>query len=362
MWESPLRKALVACGARFAPYDDARELADAFGADVLAEYHAVRSAAGLLDLSHRRKIRVRGADRATFLHGMLTNDIKRLGAGEGCPAAFLTVQGRVVADLRVFVDVESILLDATPVAASGLVAGLERHLIADDVELEEVTAELATLAVVGPRAVEVLTMTFGRVPPLARELDHCGWSVAGPPGVLARVSEVAEPGYQLMVPPGAGVDLWARILECGRGLGLAPVGRSAFDVLRVEAGVPWYGIDMDESRLALEVGFSDSISATKGCYLGQEVIERVGARGHVNRRLTGLRVLGTAVPERGAAVLAGEKEIGTVTSAVTSPAVGGPVALAYVRREHLEPGTRVAVLAEGGPVDADVTPLPFIRR
>jgi folate-binding protein YgfZ len=361
MWRSPLHDELAAHGARFAVYGDS-EIPRSFGDDVLSEYKAVRMSAGVLDLSYRRKIRVTGTDRAPFLHGMLSNDVVGLSRGQGCHAAFLSAQGRVVADLRLYILDDEIVLDAEPEAAGGLRDGLERHVVADDVEITDVTPGCVTLSVQGPHADEVIRAAVGDLPPFAREFDHVEAKVAGHAVRCVRVREAGELGYELLVPAGSGRAVWRAVVESGARVDLRAVGREAFNVLRVEAGIPWYGLDMDESRIVLEVGLDDAISTTKGCYLGQEVVERASARGHVNRRLTGLRFEDRLIPEHGAEVHADGKAIGVVTSAVDSPALGRPVAMAYIRREFLTPGTKVEVTGARGPLAAQVTSLPFYGR
>jgi folate-binding protein YgfZ len=361
MWRSPLHDELAAHGAHFAVYGD-HEIPRSFGDDVLSEYKAVRMSAGALDLSYRRKLRVTGSDRAGFLHGMLSNDVTSLSSGQGCHAAFLTVQAHVVADLRVYVLDDAIVLDAEPAAAPGLRDGLERHIIADDVEITDVTASYVTLSVQGPHADQVIRAAVGDLPHFSRELDHVEAKVAGHAVRCVRVREAGELGYELLVPAENGRAVWRAVAEDGVRVGLRAVGREAFNVLRVEAGIPWYGLDMDESRIVLEVGLDDAISTTKGCYLGQEVVERASARGHVNRRLTGLRMEDRPIPAHGAEVRAEEKAIGVVTSAVDSPALGRPIAMAYIRRELLTPGTRVEVAGAGGPLTGYVTSLPFYGR
>jgi len=361
MWSSPFRPALVAAGARFGIYGSC-EVAERFGDDILAEYRAVRTTAGLVDVSYRRKIRVRGEDRTSFLQGMLSNDVAGLGPGQGCHAAFLTVQGKVVADLRVYRLGDAVLLDVEPAAAAGLLDGLERHVVADDVELADVTAEVAALSIQGPRADQVIAAIVGEIEPLRRDLDVREVVVGGAEAMLVRVREAGEIGYELLLPAARATEMWELVVARGAPFGLLPVGHLAFNVLRIEAGIPWYGVDVDDTRLVLEAALDDAVSATKGCYLGQEVVERASARGHVNRRLIGLRILDSGVPRVGAIVRVEGKDVGTVTSAVESPALGRPVALAYVRREHLQPGARVTVDSTDGPTVAEVTPLPFYGR
>jgi folate-binding protein YgfZ len=317
MWRSPLHAELAAAGACFVRHGGC-EFPERFGNDVLAEYRAVREAAGLLDLSYRRKLRTTGSDRVSFLQGMLSNDVAALAAGQGCHAAFLTTQGRVVADLRVYALDSDVLLDTEPQAAAGLIAGLEKHIVADDVAVADVSPEFVALSVQGPRAEQVVSAICNHAPPVAREFDHVEAPVDGYRVRLIRVREAGEPGYEILTPVGRGADLWRLMLERGRPLGLCPVGHAAFDILRVEAGIPRYGVDMDQSRIALEVGLDDAISTSKGCYLGQEVVERTSARGHVNHRLVGLRLTGGVVPPRGASVSADGVPEGSASAEVTT--------------------------------------------
>lgn len=360
MMTSPLRSVLAAHGARFGLRGDA-EIACDFG-DVSAEYRAIRAAAGLLDLSYRRKMRVTGADRMSFLQGMLSNDVAALVPGQGCLAAFLTIQGRVVAVPRVYVRADHVLLDVEPETAAGLRDGLLAHVVADDVEIEDVTGEIATLSVQGPNADVVVAAATGSPATFTHELDHQVRAVGGHAVTLARVREAGELGFELFASVPAAGEVWQRVLQGGGVLGLRPVGSTAAEICRVEAGLPRDGVDMDPSRLLLEVGLDAAISSTKGCYLGQEVVERGTARGHVNRKLVGLRVLDEALPDPGARVEAGGQDVGVVTSAVRSPALGRPVAMAYIRREHLAPGTRLTVRVPGGTAAAEVSPLPFYGR
>jgi folate-binding protein YgfZ len=313
-------------------------------------------------VSYRRKIRVSGEDRTSFLQGMLSNDIAKLEPGQGCHATFLTVQGKVVADPRVFIFQDHILLDVEPAAAEGLLGGLDRHIVADDVDLQDVTSELAAVSIQGPRADQVVEVLAGQVVALRRDLDVRDIVVGGAEAKLVRVRETGEIGYELFLPAASAAQTWASLMSPGKPFDLGPVGHAAFNVLRIEAGIPWYGADVDDTRLVLEAGLERAVSTTKGCYLGQEVVERASARGHVNRRLIGLRILGGGVPRAGACVRVEGKEVGVVTSAVESPALGRPIALAYVRREYLQPGTQVRVDGPEEPVPAEVTPLPFFGR
>jgi folate-binding protein YgfZ len=175
---------------------------------------------------------------------------------------------------------------------------------------------------------------------------------------VVRTDETAEEGYDLWVSTGGLERLWERLRESGA----RPVGRAAWDVLRVEAGVVRYGVDVDAATLLLEAPLPESYSLNKGCYLGQEVIARITYRGHVNRKIVGFRFAGARLPPAGAPILVEGKEVGRITSAVLSPALGVGLALGFLRREHHEPGTRVEVQDGGELLSAEVAALPFYRR
>jgi folate-binding protein YgfZ len=289
---------------------------------------------------------------------MLSNDIQALKPGEGCAAMLLTEQGRVVADLRVYAQEACLLLDVDLRAKEKMLEALSRFLVADDVELEDCSEQSVTLALQGPLAPTVLQAS-GVTLVLTKPCQHCETTLAGVDVHIARVSDTGEEGYQIFVPRVHAESVWQSLLQTGAPLGLQPVGLTVLNVLRVEAGIPWYGLDMDEGRLVLEVGMEHAISFTKGCYLGQEVVERATARGHVNRKLSGLHVRDEIPPVSGDKLFHDSQEVGWITSAVVSPRLGCPIALGYVRREHLAPGTQLRIDRQGKPMIAEVVTLPF---
>lgn len=328
--------------------------------DSLQEYHAVREQAGLIDYSFRIQLRMTGEDRVSFLQGIVSNDIKALRPGEGCAATLLTEQGRLVADLRVYALDSALLLDVDTRIKEKAMEALSRFIIADDVEVEDISAQQVTLALQGPLASQVLT-AVGVSLSLPKALQH-GEGMLGDSSVhIVHADDTGTDGYELLVPQASAEHVWQTLLQVGEPVGVRPVGLTALNLLRVEAGIPWYGVDMDESRIVLEVGLEHAISFKKGCYLGQEVVERATARGHVNRKLSGLLVQGETIPVSGDKLFHDSQEVGWVTSAVASPRCGRPIALAYVRREYLAPGTQLRIDRQGTPVIAEVTALPFAR-
>ena len=324
------------------------------------EYAALGHEAGLLDLSVQGVVELRGRDRSRFLHGMVTNDIRSLSPGQGCYALMLTPQGRILTDMRVLCLEEALMLLVDADLVEKDLALLRRYIIADQVEVIDRSADLAVLSLQGPRAAEVIAGLFRGTSPPEAPFEHRLIQVGNLPVRCARVRRTASGGYDLIVPESRSVDLWNLLLQAGNPVGLRPVGLEAWNVRRLEAGIPWYGVDMDEARIPLETGLEEAISYSKGCYIGQEVVARATFRGHVNRKLTGL-LLSSEEPARGGdKIFRKGQEVGWVTDSAYSPGLRRAIALAYVRKEAWDPGTSVGVDSAGGRTDAEVAQYPFV--
>ena len=324
------------------------------------EYQAVRERAGLLDLSFRAQVCMTGEDRVSFLQGMISNDVKGLQPGSGCPATLLTEQGRIVADLRVYAVDTALLLDVDTRVKDKMIEALSRFIIADDVEMEDLGERQVVIALQGPLASQIFTAA-GVSLALDKSFQHQEVMLAGAAVRVIRISDTGEEGYEIYTPIEHAEQCWSALHQAGEPLGLQPVGLAALQMLRIEAGIPWYGLDMDEGRIVLEVGLDQAISFKKGCYLGQEVVERASARGHVNRKLSGLHIHGNTVPAVGSKLYYETQDVGWITSTVASPRFGHPIALGYVRREHLTPGTPLRIDSHGTAMIAEVATLPFSR-
>ena len=335
----------IEAGGRLVPRD--------YG-DVAAEHAALATGVGIVDRSALGRAEVTGRDRAAFLQGMLTNDVKGLAPGHGCGAAFLDAHGKVMALLAVYALPDRLWLELPEGMTERTLHLLDKYLISEKAEFEPIDDAFAIVAVQGPRAAALLAELTGQALDLA-PYAHVEAAIAGAPVRVFNRAEAAAPGYHCWVPSEHAAAVWSALCAAGA----TPVGRAALDVLRVEAGVPWYGRDVDESVIMPETGLESLIHYQKGCYIGQEVVARVKYRGRVNRGLTGLRLDGDRVPAPGATVLAGDHEIGRVTSAVRSVSVGAPIALGYVRREHWEPGSPVEIRDGDVLIAARVAALPF---
>jgi tRNA-modifying protein YgfZ len=323
---------------------------------VSSAYEAGRTRAALVDRSDRGRVVATGADRRSYLHGLLTNDIAALTPGRGCYAAYLTAQGRMIADLHVYELGDAILLSMPGAVKDTVLARLDQFIFSEDVQLGDVTGSFAELAVIGPLAASAVGGALGvtradvdRLPPngCARLLFH------GEPAIVTRLDDAGEAGFGVYVGRDQRADLTAAL----EARGAEPVSPDVAEAIRIEGGVPLFGPDMDEETIPLEAAIEDrAISLTKGCYVGQEVIVRILHRGHgrVARKLVGLRVEGSAPPAPGAPVVADGREVGRVTSSAWSPVLGA-VALGYVLRDFIDAGTRVSV----GGAPAVVTPRPM---
>jgi folate-binding protein YgfZ len=323
--------------------------------DLGAEYRAAREGAALFDRSTLGKVTVTGRDRLAFLQGMLTNDVKGLQPGQGAPAAFLDAHGKVVALLAVYAAEDRVLLELPASLTEKTLQTLDRYLISEKAYFEAADDVFAILSVQGPGARPLLEgLAAGALDLLP--YGHAEVTIAGVPLRVVNRAEGPAPGFHCWVPAAQAASLRAALTAAGA----TPAGAETFEVLRIEAGQPAYPRDVDESVILPETRLDALVSYTKGCYIGQETVARVKYRGHVNRALSGLVIEGDRPPDEGARVVAEGKDVGRVTSAVRSLALGRPIALGYVRREHFEPGSPVTVVDGAGEQPARVAALPFV--
>jgi folate-binding protein YgfZ len=326
------------------------------GDDVAAaDYRAVREGCGVLSRSDHGVLEVTGRDRATFLHALLSNEIKALRPGQGCAAALLDVHGKVQVVLLVWVLDDRIVLVTPPDRAAATLEALDHYLFSEKAVLEDVSGSLAMLLLAGPEAPALAERLTGARPPEAAWSHVPGAFEGTPVRVVRGGNETGEADVWLVAPAASGPALDAAVRAGGARL-IAP---AALEALRIEAGTPHFPEDIGPSVLLPEVPFLNLVSYTKGCYPGQEVVVRIRDRGHVNRHLRGLVLQGDVVPEPGSEVVAGDAAVGGVTSATYSFGLKHPIALAMVRRQHAEPGTAVSVRIGDRVVPATVSDLPF---
>lgn len=352
-WTS-LEQVESAAGAQCAEFAGAR-LPRVFSS-VETECRAVRDSAGLLDARNRSVLSLVGNDRVSFLQGMATNNVAALAVGDGCYAALLTIQGRIVSDLYVLALDNRLLLDVPASRADAVRVALDRLIIADDVEFEA-DAIQPLVSIEGPRAPALLSVVAGAPVDELQAFQHREITVDGIALRCVAISQTGELGFRLLGESQHAATLWERV----RHAGAAPVGLDALNVLRLEAGIAWHGVDMDEDTLVMEVGLDDAISFNKGCYLGQEVVERVAARGHVNRKLCGLLVTGSVVPPAQTALTHDNTDVGHITSAAYSPTLGKIIGLGYVHRNAWEIGTELRARTNDAEITITVSDRPAWR-
>jgi tRNA-modifying protein YgfZ len=313
-----------------------------------SEYAALRSGALLIDRSDRVRIRFGGPRAAELLTGLVTNDVLALAPGHGQYAGALTPKGKVAADIRIFADSEGLLTDTSARASGGWREIVSKYVNPRIAPYRDVTAETRDIGVFGPRASRIVASATGvdeGVLAALHPYSHVAADIAGAKAMIVRVAEIDVEGYEIIAPAAAEKQLRERLLAGGA----IPGSAKTWDVARIEAGRPEWGIDMNDSTIPQEANFDSlgAISYTKGCYTGQETVARVHFRGHVNRFLRRLHFVSATIPPMNAELVddAGNV-VGDVRSVAMSPRHGG-VALAMVRRE-VAPGTTLHARWDGG--------------
>lgn len=325
--------------------------------EMMSEYGAVRDGgAGLIDLSSLRgRIRVSGSEATMFLNGLITNDMKTLGENHWMPAAFPTVQGRLIGAVRIARVKDAFLIDTDAESHEAVLKTVSRFTLAGDFRVTDLTTETVMLTVQGRRAIEVIEKVLETsVSALPDDgVLEIGWQNANV--TIIRATHTAEDGFDIVIDSTHGAKLREALIDAGA----QPVSEDVFDVLRIEAGIARFGRDMDETNVVTETNLDDAVSYTKGCYVGQEIIVRIKHRGHVAKKLTGLQFQPGSKIEPGTIIKSDDgKEIGKVTSTAYSPKLETTIGLGYVRYEYVNPGTTVTIDPE---IKATIVKLPFIH-
>jgi folate-binding protein YgfZ len=343
------------------PFAGAEHVSEYRGAQTAAvysstaeEFSALRSDCGVYDLRWHAKIVLTGNDRVRWLNGMTTNNVRDLVAGRGVYGFVLTPQGRIIGDLFAYNRGDSLLVDTDQAQVPKLLETFDRYIIMDDVEVTNVSEKLTAIGVAGPGSLEKLRRAGFDLPSLEPlQLADITWQQLGVTLVRSDLPTMAA--YEIWLAPENLTILWNTLLNAGA----APVGSEAVELLRIASGVPRYGVDIRERDLPQETEQDRALNFSKGCYIGQEIVERIRSRGNVHRKFTGLELSGD-LPAPGAKIVAGGKEVGEVTSTALLPLQAGkrrPVALGYVRREVATPGFNVAI----GASEAVIAALPFVN-
>jgi folate-binding protein YgfZ len=330
--------------------------------DPQAEWEAMRSGCGVYDFGFRAKISLTGGDRVRWLNGMVTNNIRDLAAGSGVYAFLLNPQGHILGDLYAFNRGESIVVDTDRSQAEKILATFDHYIIMDDVEVANMSEKVTALGVAGPKAREVLKASGIAIPrgetQKMRPLDivdvKCECDCECLDCTIVRGEDEAHESYEIWLAPSMVRKTWDALVAHGA----TPVGFEALELQRIAAGIPLYGVDIRERDLPQETEQGRALNFSKGCYVGQEIVERIRSRGAVHRKFTGFLAEGAGTSiSAGATIIAAEKEVGEITSAVSLRFAGGEktIALGYIRREVGVPGREVMIGAAKG----IVAQLPF---
>jgi len=331
--------------------------------DFDAEYKAIRSAVALVDTNYRALFSLGGPDRQRYLNAVLSSNVRDLKEGQGSVGLLLNPQGHILAEMETYATTERILALSHAMVRERTFATLDKFIIMDDVTLEDLTSATGTLDLLGPRSVELLSelakVDIASLP----ELVHLEATLASIPCRIVRRTFAGHPSATLVAAREDVVPLWQNVLGSVRAIGGAPAGFAAVNSIRLESGIAWFGQDYDDKNIPHEAGLEVShISYEKGCYTGQEIVERVRSRGHANRRLTGLQFFDARMPAAGTRLLvSGDpagKEAGHVTSSAFSPLLSRPIGLGYLRREHSAAGTRL----DASGAAAEVIALPLSEK
>jgi folate-binding protein YgfZ len=323
--------------------------------DPQGEFAALRSGCGVYDLGFRAKISLTGSDRVRWLNGMVTNNVRDLAVGQGVYAFLLNPQGHILGDLYAYHRGESITVDTDSGQVEKILATFEHYIIMDDVEVTDLSEQMTALGIAGPKSREVLTAAGITVPdtkPLEIVTPRCDCQCDCLQCTVVRGENAEHESYEIWIASQQVRALWDAL----RAAGAAPVGSDALELHRIVSGIPRYGVDIRERDLPQETEQARALNFNKGCYVGQEIVERIRSRGAVHRKFTGFLAEGFATVATGTKIVAGEKEVGEITSTASLGAPSGEktVALGYIRREVGVPGREVTI----GTARAIVVQLP----
>ena len=328
------------------------------------EYQAVRQTVGLSDLSHRGKIRVTGDDRVKWLQGLISNDILPLQAGQGRYSSFLTHKGKMLGYFRVYTMADSLWVEDVGEVGEATFLALKKFLLYGiKAKMENCAESWGLLLVSGPKACATVSAAFGVEMSDLKPVSAVAAQIGGHASFVLRTEETGETDLEVLLPVEALSTAWERLMEAGATYGIKAIGGQAREALRIEAGLPKAGPDLNEEIVPPEANLEGkAFSLSKGCYPGQEVVARMDTYGNVRRHLVGLVLKGTIIPPKGAKLFSGDREVGWISSATYSPLAKAPIAFGFLLRDFSKLETALSIDLEGKKIEATVTALPLYRR
>jgi aminomethyltransferase len=326
-----------------------------------AEHAVVRNGVGIADLSHRGRLSVTGDDRIKWLQSVISNDILPLKPGQGLYSSFLSHKGRMLTYFRVYTLADSLMLEDVGEIGEVTLQSLRKFLLyGTKAKMENCAGTWGLLLVSGPKAADLIKAAFGADVSGLKPLSFITHEIAGQQALLIRTEDTGEIDIEVLIPADGVVPAWEQLWSAGQPMGLKPFGTEAREMLRMEAGLPKAGPDLNEDIVPPEANLEGkAFSLSKGCYPGQEVVARMDTYGNVRRKLSGLVLKDPVIPPKGAKLFSGDREVGWVSSAVRSPLVGSVIAFGFPLRDFSNPGTALTVDINGRRHDVTVHALPF---
>jgi aminomethyltransferase len=332
--------------------------------DVAAEYRAVREAVGIADLSHRGKLRVTGEDRVKWLHSIISNDILPLQPGQGRYSSLLTHKGKILSYFRLYLQTEAVMVEDVGEIGEATFQAMRKFLLyGTKAKMENCAESWGLLLISGPKATHVVQSAFGVDVSDVKPVDFVTAQISGHHALVLRTEETGEVDIEVLLPAESLLTAWTSALQAGAKFGIRAIGTHAREALRMEAGIPKTGPDLNEEIVPPEANLEGkAFSLSKGCYPGQEVVARMDTYGNVRRRLVGLLLKDSVVPPHGAKLYSGDREVGWISSAVHSPHFDRTIAFGFPLRDFSTAGTELTVDCGGGKHTATIHVLPFYTR
>lgn len=332
--------------------------------DITAEHRAVRQTVGIADLSHRGKLRVTGEDRVKWLQSVISNDILPLQPGQGRYSAFLTHKGKMLTYFRLYMQNEAVMLEDVGEIGDTTFQALRKFLLyGTKAKMENCGDSWGLLLISGPKAAQVVQSAYGVDVTGLQPVDFVTAQIGGYHALLTRTEETGEVDLEVFIPVDGLLTAWTNAMQAGAKLGIKAIGNHAREALRMEAGIPKAGSDLNEEIVPPEANLEGkAFSLNKGCYPGQEVVARMDTYGNVRRKLVGLVLNDSVVPPHGAKLYSGDREVGWISSAVRSPQLNKVIAFGFPLRDFSTPGTELTVAVESSKYPATILPLPFYTK